>query len=74
MTLEEIISEGDRLAFRSTIRATYQGEIYGITPTGKQIKVGVMDVIHIENGKFVAQWGVPDLLDLVQQLGPQITA
>ena len=74
LTVEEIIAEDNRIAFRSTIRATHQGELFGIAPTGKQITVGLVDVIHIENGKFVEQWGGPDLLDLVQQLGAEISA
>jgi predicted ester cyclase len=73
LTVEEIIAEDDRIAFRSTIRATQQGEIFGISPTGKQITVGLVDVIHIKNGKFVEQWGGPDLLDLLQQLGAEIS-
>jgi len=73
LIVEEIIAEDNRIAFRSTIRATHQGELFGIAPTGKQITVGLVDVIHIENGKFVEQWGGPDLLDLVQQLGAEIS-
>jgi steroid delta-isomerase-like uncharacterized protein len=73
LTVEEIIAEDNRLAFRSTIRATHQNEFLGIAPTGKKVTVGLVDVIHIENGKFVEQWGGPDLLDLVQQLGAEIS-
>ncbi len=73
LTVEEIIAEDDRVAFRSTIRATHQNEFLGIAPTGKKVTVGLVDVIHIENGKFVEQWGGPDLLDLVQQLGAEIS-
>jgi steroid delta-isomerase-like uncharacterized protein len=74
LTIDEIIAEGDRVAFRSTMRATHQGEFFGIPPTGKQVAVGLVDVIHIRNGKFVEQWGGPNLLDLVQQLGAEISA
>jgi len=73
LTVEEVIAEDNRVAFRSTIRATHQGELFGIAPTGRQITVGLVDVIHIENGKFVEQWGGPDLLDLVRQLGAEIS-
>jgi steroid delta-isomerase-like uncharacterized protein len=66
--IEEIIAKGDRIAFRSTMRGTHRGEFLGIPPTGKQVTVGLVDVVHIKNGKFVEQWGGPDLLDLVQQL------
>ncbi len=73
LTIEEIIAEDDRVAFRSTIRATHEGEFLSIAPTGRQIVVGLVDVIHIENGKFVEQWGGPDLLDLMQQLGAELS-
>ena len=71
LTVEEIIAEDDRVAFRSTIQATHQGELFGIAPTGKQVTVGLVDVIHIENDKFVEQWGGPNPLDLLQQLGAE---
>ena len=73
LEVEEVLSEDNRIAFRSTIRATHQGELLGIEPTGKQITVGLVDVIHIEDGQFVEQWGGPDMLDLVQQLGAGIS-
>jgi hypothetical protein len=47
--------------------------LFGITPIGKQTTVGLVDVIHIEIGKFVEQWDGPDLLDWVQQLGAEIS-
>ncbi|HKJ39155.1 MAG TPA: ester cyclase [Anaerolineales bacterium] len=72
ITVEDVVAEDDRIAFRSTMRATHQGDFLGIPPTGKQITVGLVDLIRIENGKFVEQWGGPDLLDLTQQLGAEI--
>lgn len=73
LTVEEVIADEKRIAFRSTIRATHQGKLLGIAPTGKPVTVGLVDVIHIEDGRFVEQWGGPDLLDLVQQIGGKIT-
>ena len=73
VTVEEIIAEGGHIAFRSTMRGTHLGELLGIAPTGRQVTAGLVDVIHVENGKFVEQWGGPDLLDLLQQLGAEIS-
>jgi len=73
LTVEEVIAEDTRLAFRSTMRATHQGELLGIAPTGRQITVGLVDIIHIKNGLFVEQWGGPDLFDLVKQLGAEFS-
>jgi steroid delta-isomerase-like uncharacterized protein len=72
ITIEEIIAEENRLALRSTMRGTHQGEFLGIAPTGNKIEVGLLDVIHIEDGKFVEQWGGPDMLSLLQQLGVEL--
>ena len=73
LTVEEMIAEGDRIAFRSTIRGTHQGEFMGIAPTGKHVTVSLLDVIRIEGGRFVEQWGGPDLLSLLQQLGAKVS-
>lgn len=72
--VDDVVSSGDLIAFRSTMRGTHQGEFLGIPPSGKQVVVGLVDFIRIEDGKFVEQWGGPDMLDLVRQLGARIEA
>ena len=68
ITIEDVIAEGDKVAFRSTMRGTHQGEFLGIAPTGQEVTFGLLDVIRIEDDKFVEQWGGPDIYDLMQQL------
>ena len=74
IAIEDVITEGDRMAFRSTMRGTHQGELMGIQPTGKRVTVGLIDVVRVENGKIVEQWGGPDLFDLLRQLGAVFSA
>lgn len=69
LTLEDVVAEGDRVAFRSTIRGTHRGVFQGIAPTGALVTVGLVDVVRIENGLITEQWGGPDMLDLLRQLG-----
>lgn len=69
LTVEDMIAEGDRVAFRATIRGTHKGAFQNIAPTGKQVTVSALDIVRIENGKFIEHWGGPDLLNLMQQLG-----
>jgi hypothetical protein len=38
------------------------------------VEVRLLDMIRVENGMFVEQWGGPDLLDLLQQLGASVAA
>jgi predicted ester cyclase len=69
VTIDDLIAEGDRVAFCMTLRGTHQGQFQGIAPTGKPVTVFAFDVVRIENGKFIEHWGGPDLLNLLQQLG-----
>lgn len=72
VTVEDVIADGDRVAFRSTMRGTHLGEFLGISPTGREVTVGLVDIIRIEDGAFVEQWGGPDLFDMVRQLGATV--
>jgi steroid delta-isomerase-like uncharacterized protein len=69
LILEDIFAEGDRVAFRSTIRGTHQGAFQGIAATGRSITVTLVDIVRVEGGKLAEHWGGPDLLDLLKQLG-----
>jgi predicted ester cyclase len=64
----DVISDSDKIAFRSMMQGTHTGEFFGIAPTGKSVKFNLMDIIRIENGKFAEQWGGPDMYDLLRQL------
>ena len=73
LTIEDMFAEGDRVAFRSTMRGTHQGVFQGIAPTGRQVTVSLIDVVRVEHGKLVEHWGGPDLWDLIQQLGAVVS-
>lgn len=73
ITVEDVVVDGDVVAFRSTLRGTHGGPLLGIAPTGRGVTVRLVDMIRIEDGRFAEQWGGPDMLDLVTQLGATIT-
>ncbi len=68
-TLDETIAEDDRLAARFTMRGTHQGSFFGVPPSGKKIEVRAMNFYRFSNGQFVEEFGQPDLLGLMQQIG-----
>jgi steroid delta-isomerase-like uncharacterized protein len=68
-TLDDLFSEGDRVAIRVTIRGTHQGVFQGIVPTGKPVTVSLVEIMRIEGGKIAESWGGVDLADLLHQLG-----
>ncbi len=47
----------------------YKGEFMGIAPTGKQVTVGMIEILRIAGGKMVEHWQVVDSLGMMQQLG-----
>ena len=67
-TLEDILAEGDRVAYRLTIRGTHRHAFQGIPPTGKHVTVSFTAIVRIEDGRLVEEWGGLDLFDLRQQL------
>ena len=69
LTVEEVMAEGDRIAFRSTINGTHRGELAGLAPTDKHITVGLVDIIRVEDGRFAELWGGPNMADMFRQLG-----
>ena len=68
LTIEDMISNADRVWIRMTAQGTNHGPFMG-PPTGKPIQITVMDVCRFENGRIVEHWGVPDRFAVLAQLG-----
>jgi steroid delta-isomerase-like uncharacterized protein len=69
VTVEDLVAEGDKVVFRSTITGTHKGEFMGIPPTGKSFSFGNIAIFRIEDGKIVERWGEADVMGMMQQLG-----
>ena len=67
--VEEILAEGDLVATRWTCRGTQKGELFGISPTGKQVTVSGITIDRYVDGKLAESWSNWDTLGLMQQLG-----
>ena len=61
---------GDSLAVTEfIIRATHQGELMGIAPTGRSVVIPVCNVIEVREGKIYAEREYFDFAHVLQQLG-----
>lgn len=69
VSADDIIAEGDRLAVRSTLRGTHDGDFMGIPATGKKVEVAGYDIVRFEDDKAAEHWGVIDAAALMEQLG-----
>jgi steroid delta-isomerase-like uncharacterized protein len=68
-TVEDLISDGEKVAYRWTFRGTHQGELMGIPPTGKQVTITGITINRLSGGKVEEQWNNFDQLGMLQQLG-----
>jgi len=68
-TIEDLIAEGDEVAYRWTYRGTHQGEFIGIAPTGKGVIITGITISRISGGRIAEEWNNFDQLGMLQQLG-----
>jgi predicted ester cyclase len=68
LEIEEMLAEGDLVAFRFTMSGTHQGPFQGIEPTGAKISVPGLDLVRLRDGLLTEHWGGADLNALKAQL------
>ncbi|MDQ4076676.1 MAG: ester cyclase [Chloroflexota bacterium] len=68
-TAADILAEGDRVVVRWDVRGTHQGDLMGIPPTGREVRLTAIEIFRLANGKIAEQWVLVDNLGMLQQLG-----
>jgi steroid delta-isomerase-like uncharacterized protein len=68
-TLEEMVAENDKVAARFIMKGTHQGVFFGVPPTGKSIQVPAMNLYRFSKNQIIEEYGQPDLLGLLKQIG-----
>jgi len=69
ITIEDMVAEGDRVAWRGVTRVVHTAEFMGTPATGKQIVVPVIGMARLAGGKIAEWWNSPDRLSWMQQIG-----
>ena len=69
--VEDVISEGDRVAARITMRGTHRAPFLGIEPAGGTLAWPIIDIMRFEDGRMVEHWGAGDSAILLAQLNPE---
>ncbi len=65
--LEDIVSDGDRVAVRVVWRGTHLGSFLGRPPTGRKVTIHGMVFWRVANGRLAERWANIDL----RELGPE---
>ena len=69
LELHETFSAGDRLTCRFTLTGRHDGDYMGIAPTGRDIALPGITILHFQDGLCVERWVCADTLGLLVQLG-----
>jgi hypothetical protein len=69
ITVDDVVTEGEKVAYRGTGRGTHRGELLGVPPTGRAVAVTYTVIARVAGGQFQEDWLDFDALGLLQQLG-----
>jgi steroid delta-isomerase-like uncharacterized protein len=69
LTIDEQIAEGNTVITRWTAQGTHRGELMGVAPTGKHVRVQGMIATRIVNGKVTEEDEVYDVFGMLRQIG-----
>jgi len=61
VTIHDQIAEGNKVTTRKTISGTHDGPLLGVKATGKPIRIDVIDIVRVEDGRYAEHWGINTL-------------
>jgi steroid delta-isomerase-like uncharacterized protein len=67
--IDDLIAEGDKVAYRFTASGTHRGDTLGFAATNRSMRFSGMGVARIRDGNIVEGWNVLDQLSMLSQLG-----
>lgn len=62
------IAEGDKVTTRKAITGTHKGVLMSIEPTYKKVKIDVIDIVRLQDGKYIEHWGLNTLQNVIAEL------
>jgi steroid delta-isomerase-like uncharacterized protein len=73
VTVEQMIGEGDLVAFRFALRGTHLGAFSGFPTTGQVAVLMGVDFVRIADGKIQELWSAQDTLSWAKQIGWKVS-
>ena len=72
ITIEDMLTAGEKIALRWTMTGTHQGTMFGVESTGRQVELTAIEINRFEDGKLIETWTQSDQLGLMHQLGVEM--
>ena len=71
VTIHDQVAEGDKVTTRKSFYGTHTGDFFGVTPTGNQVTMNVIDILRLKDGQFIEHWGILDMQGVMSQIVKQ---
>ena len=69
ITIDDMVQEPGKIGVRADISGTHLGELFGIAPTGKQVRFRLHEFHTLVDGRITTTWHMEDWFGLFLQLG-----
>lgn len=69
ISIEDMVTEGEKVAVNATASAIHDGDFYDVPPTGERIEWALTVFARVEEGEVVEAWSLRDVFGIMKQLG-----
>ena len=67
--IDDVLHDGDRVAYRATMSATQVGELFGFPPSGGRFSAQQIHILRFDGDLIAEHWACRDDLGVLRQLG-----
>ena len=71
-TIEDLLTDGDKVVARWNFSGTHDGNFFNLVPTGKVVSYPILAIYRIADGMIAEDWHIFHALALWQTLIPEI--
>jgi steroid delta-isomerase-like uncharacterized protein len=61
LEIDQVIQQGNQVAARWTVRGTMKEKMFGVEPTGKEVRLSGISLDRLEDDVVVERWEFPDI-------------
>jgi len=66
--IEDQLVDGDKVTTRKVIEGTLTGPLLGRAPNHAPIRIEVIDIVRVHEGRYVEHWGINNLPSVLARL------
>jgi predicted ester cyclase len=68
VAVEDLLVDGNKIAWRWTLKGTHNGPFLGVSSTGKRVSMTGINIQRVRDGRVVEHWSNADQLGLLRQV------